>query len=108
MQKIKFKRCTQFIAALSIDFETLEKLNWTTHLYGLYSVAWYCVNNNIEANSIQANLTDLYSKYFNNKANQYSYNLMDYKNSCSSRTRSAEQRQKRLKAILNYCTIQGS
>jgi len=101
----KFEQCTQFIISLDIDFEVLKKLNWTTHLYGLFSIAWYCVNNNINVESIKIKLISLYSEYFQNKASDYSKDLLEYKNSCSSRTRSTDQRQKRLQAILNYCGL---
>lgn len=101
----KFYNCTEFIIDLSIDFNSLKKLNWTTHLYGLFSVAWYCVKNGISAAEIQTKLIELYSEYFQKGSSQYSGDLMEYKNSCSSRTRSKDQREKRLYAILKYSSI---
>lgn len=38
-----FKRIIQFMAELELDFDTLKRLSWTTHLYILFSICWYCV-----------------------------------------------------------------
>lgn len=101
-----FLNNTEFMITLNFDYDDLKKLNWTTHLYGLYSVAWYCTKNNIAADEIRESLLKLYTEYFKKTSNEYSSDMADYKNSCSSRTRSKEQRMKRLSAILKYCKIE--
>lgn len=101
--KNNFLMNTDFLIALNIDYQSLKKLSWTTHLYGLYSVAWYCTQKNIRADDIRDKLEELYKEYFSNRKGQYDDALLKYKNSCSSRTRSKEQRKARLGAILEYC-----
>lgn len=101
-----FLENTKFIIDLKFNYDDLKKLNWTTHLYGLYSVAWYCTSKKISADEIRTYLLNLYTEYFKKTSNTYSEDMTDYKNSCSSRTRSREQRIKRLSAILKYCKIE--
>jgi len=101
----KFNQITTFIESLDIDYIHLKKLSWTTHLYGLFSIAWHCTKNNILANTIKDNLVNLYTEYFGKSSIDYAPALAEYKISCSSRTRSKDQREKRLNAIKKYCNI---
>ena len=101
----RFNNITTFIESLKIDYDNLKKLSWTTHLYGLFSFAWFCTQNNINSNVIRDKLLELYSEYFGNKSANYPDTLSAYKASCSSRTRSKDQREKRLSAIKAYCGI---
>jgi uncharacterized protein with ParB-like and HNH nuclease domain len=101
----KFNSITSFLDNLCLDYAILKKLSWTTHLYGLFSIAWYCINQGIAATTIKDNLVALYTNYFGNNSSTYTANLVAYKASCSSRTRSKDQREKRLNAIKNYCKI---
>lgn len=39
----EFEDIIGFIKQLSLDYEKHKRLLWTTHLYTLFSVAWYCV-----------------------------------------------------------------
>jgi hypothetical protein len=103
--KALFNLITQFILDLNIDFIQLKKLSWTTHLYGLFSFAWYCMQKSHQATEVRDVLISLYSEYFGKKSRDYSSLLFDYKVSCSSRTRSRDQREKRLNAIKQYCNI---
>ena len=98
----KFYDITQFIKFLDID---LKKLSWTTHLYGLFSFAWFCINNNINAVDVKDHLINLYTEYFGKKSADYPPTLSEYKASCSSRTRSKDQREKRLNAIKTFCGV---
>lgn len=100
-----FLRNTEFLLSLEFDYDTLKKLNWTTHLYGLFSAAWHCTNNSIESAQIKDVLLNLYTEYFARASYDSSSALQLYKNSCSSRTRSKGQREKRLQAILEYCNL---
>lgn len=101
----QFNLITKFIEDLHIDYISLKKLNWTTHLYGLFSVAWFCINNKIQADGIKDKLISLYNNYFNKNDYNGSSPLIKYKSSCSSNTRSLNQRKQRLNAILEYCDI---
>lgn len=101
----KFLANTQFLANLAFDYDDLKKLNWTTHLYGLYSIAWHCTRNGITPEQVREPLLNLYTEYFKKTSPEYSESMSSYKNSCSSRTRSKGQREKRLNAIIEYCNI---
>jgi hypothetical protein len=96
---------TRFLTALAFDYDDLKKLNWTTHLYGLYSMAWHCTRNQIKPEQVKASLLNLYTEYFKKISSEYSDAMSSYKNSCSSRTRSKGQREKRLNAIIEYCEV---
>lgn len=100
-----FFQNTEFLLSLEFDYDTLRKLNWTTHLYGLYSTAWHCSNNDIKPFQIKEALLNLYTEYFTRTSYDSSSALQLYKNSCSSRTRAKGQREKRLHAILEYCGV---
>lgn len=102
----RFIQNTQSIIKLNFNYDELKKLNWTTHLYGLYSIVWYCSNREIDADAIREPLTELYTEYFKKTSTEYSADLKAYKNSCSSRTRSKDQRKKRLEALLKYCGLE--
>jgi len=101
----KFNEITAFIESLGLDYNQLKKLSWTTHLYGLFSIAWYCTQNSILANTIKSSLVNLYTEYFGKSSIDYAPALAEYKVSCSSRTRSKDQREKRLNAIKKYCNL---
>lgn len=99
----EFIAITNIIDEFDLDYDQIKRLDGTTHLYGLFSVAWYCYNKNIDAQSIKGKLQKMYTEYFGpNDKNKY---LQDYKKSCSSRTKSKDQRRKRMMAVLGYCGI---
>lgn len=100
----EFIQIINFIDCLELDYNEKKRLCWTTHLYTLFSVGWYCINNNIPLDSIKDSVLDFYNSYFSKKV-QYIGFLKDYKEGASSRTRSASQRNKRMYAILKYCNI---
>ncbi len=104
----RFLAVTDYIVSLNIDYDGYKRLNAPTHLYGLYSIAWYCTKNSIPMKQIRERLLELYDEYFTKKSKEYSVTLQEYKNSCSSRTRSRDQRVKRLNAILAYCGLDPS
>ena len=76
---------------MSIDYEKCKRLFWTTHLYTLFSVAWYCVEKKISADQISKPINEFYTIYFS-KDTHYEGALKEYKDASSSRTRSAVQR----------------
>lgn len=102
--KEEFEHIIEFIEQLSIDYEQCKRLFWTTHLYTLFSVAWYCVENNILADQISQPIKKFYAAYFS-KEPCYDGALKEYKEASSSRTRSAIQRNNRMNAILRYCNV---
>lgn len=100
----EFECIIDFIKQLSIDYEKCKRLFWTTHLYTLFSVAWYCVEKKISADQIAKPINEFYVIYFSRDTN-YEGALKEYKDASSSRTRSAIQRNHRMKAVLKYCNV---
>lgn len=101
----KFNEIIEFVSSLQLDYERNKRLCWTTHLYTLFSLGWYCVNNNIQADEVKDSVANFYKEYFS-KNTEYVGSLKDYKDAASSRTRSASQKNKRMNALLNYCKIE--
>lgn len=100
----KFYEIIEFMDSLQLDYENNKRLCWTTHLYTLFSLGWYCVNNNIQVEEVRKFVADFYKEYFSKNV-KYSGHLKEYKDAASSRTRSASQKNNRMNAILNYCNI---
>lgn len=100
----EFERIIRFMEKLNLDYENNKRLCWTTHLYTLFSVSWYCVNNGIEAERIKMAVRKFYEEYFS-KSTEYNGHLKEYKDAASSRTRSASQKNNRMNALLEYCNI---
>lgn len=100
----EFEDIIDFIKQLTLDYEEHKRLFWTTHLYTLFSVAWYCVEHNISADQISASISEFYTNYFS-KSTSYEGYLKEYKDASSSRTRSAIQRNHRMEAVLKYCNV---
>ncbi len=94
----------EFILNLNLGLDQYKRLYWSTHFYGLFAFAWFCIKNKISTQKVKQPLHDLYGEYFNTK-NEYKGPLKDYKASVSSRTRSVGQRTKRLEAIKKYCGV---
>ncbi|MCR2024196.1 DUF262 domain-containing protein [Anaerotruncus colihominis] len=99
-----FLDVVEFIKQLDLDYDKYKRLFWTTHLYTLFSVAWYCVKYAIDVLEVKKPMEDFYTEYFS-KSTKYEGKLKEYKDASSSRTRSAIQRNNRMKAILDYCGV---
>ena len=99
-----FSEVLSYINDLQIDFTTLKRLCWTTHLYSLFSIAWKLKTIGIPASEKSNAINSFYSEYFS-KNTQYEGYLKKYKDAASSRTRSESQRINRLQALLEFCNI---
>lgn len=103
--KEKFKCVIKALNDLSEECALHRRVYWTTHLYTLFSVVWYCIENKILIDdNIKQSVKSFYDQYFQ-KGCQYEGYFKDYKEAASSRTRSAIQRQRRMDAVLKYCNI---
>lgn len=100
----EFDKIIEFMESLQLDYENNKRLCWTTHLYTLFSLCWYCVNNNIRVERVKDYVENFYKEYFSRSTN-YSGYLKEYKDAASSRTRSASQKNNRMNALLNYCKL---
>ena len=99
-----FSEIVSYINDLQIDFTTLKRLCWTTHLYSLFSLAWKLKILKIPAAEIRDCVNAFYTEYFS-RSTQYEGCLRKYKDAASSRTRSEVQRSNRLDALLEFCGI---
>jgi len=102
--RTKFDKIIRFMDELQLDYESNKRLCWTTHLYTLFSVCWYCINKDIKASTVRDNIQEFYKQYFS-RSTKYAGELKEYKDAASSRTRSAIQKDNRMKALLKYCKI---
>lgn len=102
--KKEFINVISYIENLNIDFTSNKRLCWTTHLYTLFTFAWVVNKHKIKPENVEKNLKDFYEKYYDRNT-AYENELATYKEASSSRTRSKQQREKRLKALLQYCHI---
>ncbi len=100
----EFEEIIKFMDSLELDYENNRRLCWTTHLYTLFSLCWYCVNNNIRVERVKDSVANFYSEYFS-KNTEYMGYLKEYKDAASSRTRSASQKNNRMNALLKCCNI---
>lgn len=100
----EFHKVIEFMERLQLDYEGNKRLCWTTHLYTLFSICWYCVNNDIEVDRVKDSIMSFYKQYFS-KNTDYSGHLKEYKDAASSRTRSASQKNNRMNAMLRYCNL---
>lgn len=103
--KQKFNETILFMEELQLDYEKNKRLCWTTHLYTLFSLCWFCINKGVRADEIRECVENFYDDYFS-KNTEYTGSLKRYKDGASSRTRSASQKNNRLNALLEYCGIQ--
>ncbi|HEX2945696.1 MAG TPA: hypothetical protein VHT96_07050 [Clostridia bacterium] len=99
-----FNEIISFILNLNLDFNEYKRLNWTTHIYGLFSFAWYCESRKIKPEQVENKLKQLYKEYFG-KGTILEGAIKKYKDSASSRTNSESQRKFRLYAMLEYCGV---
>ena len=100
----EFNEVIEFMESLQLDYENNKRLCWTTHLYTLFSLCWYCVNNDIGVDRVRRSVMDFYNEYFSRNTN-YSGYLKEYKDAASSRTRSVSQKNNRMNALLKYCNL---
>ncbi len=100
----KFNEIIMFMESLQLDYESNKRLCWTTHLYTVFSLCWYCVNKDIGVEVVRDFVNSFYKEYLSKNTVYLGY-LKDYKDAASSRTRSASQRNKRMQALLKYCNV---
>lgn len=102
--KKEFLDVVHYISDMKLDFNNLNRLCWTTHLYSLFSFAWKLHNLEISAKKIGGTITEFYRTYFSRNS-VYGGPLKKYKDASSSRTRSDTQRNNRLEALMTYCHV---
>ncbi|MDD5010927.1 MAG: DUF262 domain-containing protein [Phycisphaerae bacterium] len=97
-----FDRTTNYLERLSLNYENL-KINGVSHLYGLWCFARKCVMENVTPESVKDRIENFYNRL---RTKDYDdANILEYKQSMSSRTKSKVQRERRTAALLKYCGI---
>ncbi|EPR07797.1 DUF262 domain-containing protein [Ruminiclostridium papyrosolvens] len=101
--KNRFILNTKFIESLKLDFKKY-KIGRSSHLYGLWAFADYCVKNSIGPEKVRAKLVKMFEGL--RSGNTKDKNILDYKKSMDYGTRTKAQRAKRLEAIKKYCSLE--
>lgn len=95
-----FELCINFIESCDIDFDK-HKIKGVSHFYALFGFAKKCIDNHIEAKSISKKLNEFYIILRN--TSDLPKNVLEYKESMQSNTRSKGQRIHRIDALVNFC-----
>lgn len=96
-----------YIDALDIDFSRLKCLRKPTHFYSLFTFAWKVKALGVPESECSNSIHKFYSNY-DSRNTVHEGEIQEYKDASSSRTRSKNQRENRLKALLKFCNIQNS
>ncbi len=96
----EFKEVMKYINDFNIDFDKY-KIKGVSHFYVLFAFGNSLrMNSNINMRSIENKLNDFYTKL---RSGDKSAVIENYRVSMQSRTKSKSQREKRLKALIEYC-----
>lgn len=97
----QFKIITRFLEELNaVEYCQLG----VSHFYGIWCFIHHCIKNNIKVNSVKSKFEDFFALY---KSRVYDDNndLLEYKRSMSSNTKSSNQRERRRDSLINFCKI---
>ena len=97
-----FHEVTQFMESLELDYSEF-RIGGVSHLYGVFSLAHVCVEQNISAEIVRPQIQLFYSRWIERRYDEV--NIAEYKQSMSSRTKDKGQRQKRLDSLLSFCSL---
>lgn len=98
----KLDAITGFMDSLEIDYEK-RKLTGVSHLYGLFSFCYYCVDRGVSVETVKSKVQAFFDKW---QAKDYSEGeIKQYKDSMSARTKDKGQRIRRTKALLTHCDL---
>ncbi|MBI5633638.1 MAG: DUF262 domain-containing protein [Nitrospirae bacterium] len=97
-----FIEITDIMAAFQLNYEELQ-ISGVSHLYGLWCFAWYCQQNRITAAQVNSKLFSLFTEL--RSGNIINEQVLNYKRSMLSNTKSKSQRDRRLQALVSYCGL---
>ena len=101
----RFIEITHFMESLELDFEGLQ-ISGVSHLYGLWTFSWFCLNSQKSVEEVKDPITDLFVELRSNVIkNEYA---TTYKRTMVSNTKSKSQRQRRLDALIGATVIEGN
>ena len=93
---------TKFLDSLELDYKT-HRVGGVSHLYGLFALSKYCLDNAVSVETVAPKLDDFYSRLRNQEFEDG--NLAVYKASMSSRTKEANSRKNRIDALIAFCGV---
>lgn len=96
------KAAMEWIGKLNLEF-TKYKIDSVSHLYGIWCLALEGLKKGEKPETLASKLNSFYEELRSRKINNMT--VLQYKDSMSSRTKSKNQRIKRLEALLKYCGI---
>ncbi|WP_202946739.1 hypothetical protein [Bacillus methanolicus] len=105
--KSRFKQLTDLMESLQLNYKEF-KIEGVSHLYGLWSFVKYCSDKNVVLKDIRESLQTM---FFTMKIKERETDPIKdeaiklYKHSMSHSTKSKTQRQKRVKALIQYCDL---
>jgi hypothetical protein len=94
----EFDKITQIIQSFNLDLEKYSIFG-VSHLYGLFGLAWYIYENNIEIHDIDIKLNTFYTDLRAKNDNEF---VKDYQISMNAGTKSRARRIRRISALLEY------
>lgn len=97
-----FVTTTAFMMSLNINYE-VYRISGVSHLYALWGLSRYCLANDIDALSIEAQLIDFYEGLREDPDSDENY--FAYKKSMASSTRMKGARVRRIKALIDALNI---
>lgn len=93
---------TTYVSSLDIDYDGF-RVSGVSHLYGIWCLATYCVENSIDIDIVKTKLnkffTELRSQNFDDER------VEAYKKSMSARTKDQGQRRRRLESMLQFVGV---
>lgn len=95
----EFTQVTDYMASLNVNYEQ-RKVSGVSHLYALWGLSQYCVENGIAANDIAQKLDGFYKGLREDpESNDF---FTAYKKSMASSTRDKGARTRRINALIDY------
>lgn len=97
--KQQYVSILNFVNSLDLDFSTYRIMG-VSHIYAIWSLVIYCMENNITSENIKFDINAFYSAY------RYKHDdecVVLYRKSMEMRTKSKSQREKRIDALKKFC-----
>jgi len=95
----EFEVITKFMEELDLDYAEF-RIQGVSHLYGLWCLSERCVDAKITPTSVSGRLAEFFEEL--RSAEMVDQNVIEYKRSMSSRTKSEIQRRLRLDSLISY------
>lgn len=95
-----FEKTTDYLVDMNIDFKS-HKASGVSHLYGIFSYALYCSNNNVPVEEASNRLSTFLDSLWEKDTQHNAELRREYRKTMSSSTKSKTQRSRRIEVLLN-------